>query len=61
MFDLQEALDSRLAILEGKKNNKAINQNNSLNDVSVSYIKQSLNQAGILNRKGKPIKRVTVA
>jgi hypothetical protein len=61
MFNLQEALDSRLATLEGKKVGKSISQNNSLNDVSVDYIKLSLKQAGILNKKGKLAKRVTIA
>ncbi|MBT9098512.1 hypothetical protein [Methylovulum psychrotolerans] len=60
MFNLQEALDNRLAALECKKGRKAVNQNHSLTDVSVDYIKRSLKQAGILNKKGKLVDRVII-
>ncbi len=57
MFNLQKALDDRLAIL---KNNK-----NSPNKQSIQYsynsnecIEKSLKQAGILDKNGKMIKRV---
>jgi hypothetical protein len=56
MFNLQEPLERRLATLKGKK--QVIDQNNSLSDTSVSYIKKSLSQAGILNKRGKSIKHV---
>ena len=57
MFNLQEALDNRLATLEGKRSRKAID----LNDTSLTYIKKSLKQAGIINKKGKLVRRVTIA
>ena len=61
MFNLQEALDNRLAALEGKRSGKATAKNNGLNDTSLTYIKKSLIQAGIINKKGKLVKRVPVA
>ncbi len=58
MFNLQEALDSRLATLKGKTPKDIARKNNILDDVSVVSIKKSLTQAGIINKQGKLVKRV---
>lgn len=60
MFNLQEALDSRLATLKGKRPKAIARKNNILDDVSVVSIKKSLTQAGIINKQGKLVKRVTI-
>lgn len=55
VFNLQTALDARLASLKKKKvENK---QTVSVNNISKEYIKSSLIQAGILNDKGEVINR----
>ncbi|SQD77753.1 hypothetical protein [Moritella yayanosii] len=57
MFSLQTALDERLAVLKNKKvKNK---QSVTTNNITTEYIQKSLKQAGILNNKGKIIKRIT--
>lgn len=57
MFSLQAALDERLASLKNKKVNSK--QPVATNDTTSEYIQKSLKQAGILDKTGKIIKRVT--
>ncbi|MDN3382544.1 hypothetical protein QL995_07655 [Pseudoalteromonas sp. APC 3358] len=56
MFDLQKALNERLATLKNKK----VNSKQSINITfeSNESIQKSLTQAGILNKNGKLIKRI---
>ncbi|MEZ8550058.1 hypothetical protein AB6D12_21455 [Vibrio cyclitrophicus] len=56
MFNLQVALDERLATLKNKKLKKKQLVVSAYS--STEYIEKSLKQAGILNRNGKVIKRV---
>ncbi|EGQ8248648.1 TPA: hypothetical protein L3V69_003094 [Vibrio parahaemolyticus] len=56
MFNLQTALDERLATLKQKKIKHKQFVVSSYS--SKESIENSLKQAGILNRKGKMIKRV---
>jgi hypothetical protein len=56
MFDLQKALDERLATL---KNNKFSSEQSVRSTYSSKKdIEKSLQQAGILNKQGKMIKRI---
>lgn len=56
MYDLQSALDERLAALKNKK----IKSNQSVKNkyTSKAYIERSLKQAGILSKSGKMLKKV---
>lgn len=54
MYDLQIALDERLAALNNKKPKST--QTVKVNDTSKEYIERSLRQAGILNKNGKMAK-----
>ncbi|EGQ7940890.1 hypothetical protein V4T70_004285 [Vibrio vulnificus] len=56
MFSLQTALDERLASLKKKK--VSSKQSVAANDTTSEYIQKSLKQAGILDKKGKMIKRI---
>lgn len=53
MFDLQESLEKRLSILEGKS--KPIKSNKKINPMNTDkkHIRASLTQAGILDKSGK--------
>lgn len=56
MYDLQAALDAQLASLKGKDSKSSkITQKNV---TSKTYIKRSLTDAGILNKKGKMVNKV---
>ncbi len=59
MYNLQTALDERLATLNKKKvmSNRKVKSNN----VSKEYIESSLKQAGILNKDGKVTHKVAVS
>jgi len=58
MYNLQTALDDRLAALNNKKTSSK--QKVKVNDVSKEYIERSLKQAGILNNNGKMINKVAI-
>ena len=58
MYNLQIALDERLATLKDKKITSK--QSVTANNVSKEYIECSLKQAGILNKKGKMINKVII-
>jgi len=60
MFNLQIALDERLAALKNKKIKPRSQQNVQLIDTSKSYIEHSLKQAGILDKNGKMINRIFI-
>lgn len=59
MYNLQAALDERLATLNNKKVESK--QKVKLNNTSKEYIERSLKQAGILNKNGKITHRVAVS
>lgn len=59
MYNLQTALDERLAALKNKKIKSK--QSVKANDISKFYIERSLKQAGILSKTGKMLKKVTVS
>jgi hypothetical protein len=56
MFDLQKALDERLATLKNKKVMYKQSVKSTYN--SKECIEKSLKQAGILNKNGKMIQRI---
>ena len=55
MYDLQAALDERLASL---KSNKSSQSQSAIKATSKSYIEGSLKRAGILNGNGKMVDKV---
>ncbi len=55
MYNLQAALDERLASL---KSNKSLSKKSLNKNTSKAYIERSLKQAGILNRNGKMVDKV---
>lgn len=55
MYDLQAALDERLASL---KSNKTQSKQPLKENASKAYIERSLKQAGILNHNGKMVDKV---
>lgn len=54
MFNLQQTLEQRLAVLQGKsiKGKPKSKSKIELNDTSDIYITRSLTQAGILDKQG---------
>ena len=55
MYNLQAALDERLASLES---NKLPTKQSLKKKTSREYIERSLKQAGILNRNGKMVDKI---
>ncbi len=51
MYDLQAALDAQLASLKGKSSKAS--KTSQKNVTSKAYIRRSLTEAGILDKKGK--------
>lgn len=59
MYNLQTALDERLAALKNKKTKSE--QLVKVNDTSKEYIEYSLKQAGILNKNGEMVNKVVIS
>ena len=55
MYNLQAALDERLASLKGSKSQS---KKSPKKKISIEHIERSLKQAGILNSKGKMVNKV---
>ena len=55
MFDLQEVIEKRLALLKGELNHSISSKNNCVDplDITKEGITKSLIQAGILDETGK--------